>query len=69
MMVTFSPKFTPVRLIEYLVGQILQRPRRQFVILRRFFPREVKKDWNEDVADQHVVTMKPQESKVRFKPG
>src|SRR5277367_2876759 len=56
-----------IRLAEYLVGQVLQSSNQQFATLKNFFPRAAKKDWKEAVAGQRVETIKPIESRGRFK--
>jgi malate dehydrogenase (quinone) len=55
------------RLAEYLIGQVVQSSNQQFATLKQFFPHAVKKDWKEAVAGQRVETIKPVESKGRFK--
>lgn len=56
-----------ISLSEYLIGQVLQSSNQQFATLKQFFPRAVKKDWNEAVAGERVETIKPHESKGRLK--
>jgi malate dehydrogenase (quinone) len=56
-----------VRWAEYLIGQVLQSSSQQFATLKQFVPRAVKKDWQEVVAGQRVVTIKPHQSKGWFK--
>jgi malate dehydrogenase (quinone) len=55
------------RWAEYLIGQVLQCSSQQFATLKQFVPHAVKKDWQEVVAGQRVVTIKPHESKGWFK--
>jgi malate dehydrogenase (quinone) len=52
-----------ISLSEYLIGQVLQSSNQQFATLKQFFPRAVKKDWNEAVAGERVQTIKPHESR------
>jgi len=52
---------------EYLIGQVLQSSTQQFATLKQFVPRAVKKDWQEVVAGQRVVTIKPHEGNGWFK--
>jgi malate dehydrogenase (quinone) len=55
------------RWAEYLIGQVLQSSSQQFATLKQFVPRAVKRDWQEVVAGQRVVTIKPHQSKGWFK--
>lgn len=48
-----------IALSEYLIGQVLQSSAHQFAMLKRFFPRADKQDWQEAVAGQRVETIKP----------
>jgi malate dehydrogenase (quinone) len=47
------------RLAEYLIGQVLQTGSHQFAMLRQFFPRAQRQDWQEAVAGQRVQIIKP----------
>jgi len=55
------------RWAEYLIGQVLQCSSQQFATLKQFVTHAVKKDWQEVVVGQRVVTIKPHESKGWFK--
>jgi malate dehydrogenase (quinone) len=43
---------------EYLVGQVLESPRKRFAALREFYPNANSKDWRVEVAGQRVQIIK-----------
>ncbi|MGX5666442.1 malate dehydrogenase (quinone) [Rhizobium daejeonense] len=48
-----------IDLTEYLVGQVLQSSSHQFAMLKAFFPKAQRGDWQEAVAGQRVQIIKP----------
>ena len=48
-----------VALSEYLVGQVFQSHQHQFDLLKEYFPKARKRDWEVAVAGQRVQTIKP----------
>jgi malate dehydrogenase (quinone) len=49
-----------VRLMEYLIGQVLQSTQHQFEILETFFPTARRHDWRRAIAGQRVQIIKPE---------
>jgi malate dehydrogenase (quinone) len=47
-----------VGLEEYLVGQVLESPKKRFAALREFFPKARQDDWKVEVAGQRVQIIK-----------
>jgi malate dehydrogenase (quinone) len=43
---------------EYLVGQVLESPKKRFAALREFFPKATQNDWIVEVAGQRVQIIK-----------
>jgi len=47
-----------VALTEYLIGQVLETPKRRFAALREYFPNATQDDWKVEIAGQRVQIIK-----------
>lgn len=47
-----------LKLTEYLIGQVLERPEQRYALLREFYPMMHEKDWRLEVAGQRVQIIK-----------
>src|ERR1700688_1714632 len=47
-----------VALTEYLIGQVIESPKKRFAALREFFPKATQNDWRVEVAGQRVQIIK-----------